>query len=404
MNRTIRLDLLVVALAWLGSSGMSLAAVPKTDNAALVYYQALIFVDGMPEEARDLLHNPRYLRRYKDDRHTRSLVMATHRWAIQYATIASRMPECDWGLMPVQSPMYKWGPEDLLFDLGLLIRLDVKFSVQEDPVTALERCNTLRRLARQLAKEHQVWFGVTGVMEKMGLEGLIYMVQVLADDEEKLHWLQRQLVRNEFNEISLIRYLKHRRDDAVRHCLTQDEARIMVEQDGHDPNEEPYRSTLSLTDEQWIRFRTAPYVEYMNNLIELLRKDTGYEQTLTAIRSLWKRYDSEMTDRWARYHTDGVYRSGTCYAGFFQTRSQVNVLKNAIRLYLIISDTGQVPDVLPPGMAKDPHTGRDFIYERTPEGFLFRCQAGKFYHQPRHEFVFKVDETMLNKAGNNVLE
>jgi hypothetical protein len=398
MNKVNQTCIVIAAIIGLVIDGLSLAAVPKTDNAALVYYQALMFVDDMTEEAQDLLQNPRHLNAYKDDRDTRGLVSGKGRWAIQYATIASRMPNCDWGLMPEQSPIRKWGPDELIWDLGRMIRLDVKFSVTEDPFAAMERCNTLRRFARQLEKEHQVLFMTTGLMEKMGLDGLIYMAQALPDDTEMLHWLERQVA--EFCELSLVRFSKHRCDDVVRNCLTRDEARIMLEQDGHDPNEEPYRSTLSLTDEEWVRFRTDPYVEYTNDIIDLLQQDLGYEQTLTKIISLNDCYHSEAADHWAIYYDDGreIRRHGQYYAGSIQTKSQVNVLKTAIKLYLIVLDTGQVPDVLPPGMAKDPHTGRDFIYERTPGGFLLRCQAGKNYSKLRHEFVFKVG---LNNETNN---
>ncbi len=47
MNKVNHLCLVVATFVWLVIEGLSLAATPKTDNAALVYYQALTFVDDM---------------------------------------------------------------------------------------------------------------------------------------------------------------------------------------------------------------------------------------------------------------------------------------------------------------------------------------------------------------------
>ncbi len=79
--------------------------------------------------------------------------------------------------------------------------------------------------------------------------------------------------------------------------------------------------------------------------------------------------------------------------GLFESQlkhtAQLNSIKVAVELYLIMAQTGQLPDELPDYVAKDPYTGRDFLYEIADDGFVLSCQSDVF-RRGRQRFTFDV--------------
>ena len=69
--------------------------------------------------------------------------------------------------------------------------------------------------------------------------------------------------------------------------------------------------------------------------------------------------------------------------------AQINSIKAAVELYLIMAKTGQLPDEFPNYLAKDPYTDRDFLYEITGDGFDLACQSDIFKRGKEH-FTFDV--------------
>ena len=74
--------------------------------------------------------------------------------------------------------------------------------------------------------------------------------------------------------------------------------------------------------------------------------------------------------------------------------AQVNSTKAAVELYLVMVRTGQLPEELPDYLAKDPYTGRDFLYEKTDDGFVLGCQSD-ILKRGKQRFTFDVQ-----KKGN----
>jgi len=55
--------------------------------------------------------------------------------------------------------------------------------------------------------------------------------------------------------------------------------------------------------------------------------------------------------------------------------AQVNNIRAAVGIYLILAKTGRLPEKLPENLPKDPFTREDFIYEITDEGFVLHYRA-----------------------------
>lgn len=78
-------------------------------------------------------------------------------------------------------------------------------------------------------------------------------------------------------------------------------------------------------------------------------------------------------------------------ARFYQSQVEhiayVNGTKAAVEVYLIAAKTGKLPEKLPDYLPKDPYTGRDFIYEKTDDGFVLHCQSDNF--RGRKEYMLR---------------
>jgi hypothetical protein len=78
------------------------------------------------------------------------------------------------------------------------------------------------------------------------------------------------------------------------------------------------------------------------------------------------------------------------YKSQVEHSAQINSVKAAVEIYLIVAKTGRLPKMLPEGLPKDPYTGRDFLYEITNEGFALRCQDVEFLNRKYKDLEFKV--------------
>ncbi|MBN2590914.1 MAG: hypothetical protein JXA96_13700 [Sedimentisphaerales bacterium] len=67
-----------------------------------------------------------------------------------------------------------------------------------------------------------------------------------------------------------------------------------------------------------------------------------------------------------------------------------NAIQTALNLYINRTETGKLPDKLPEGMPKDMFSGEDFIYEKTDDGFVLKCQGKDLSKDETYEYKFKV--------------
>jgi len=60
-------------------------------------------------------------------------------------------------------------------------------------------------------------------------------------------------------------------------------------------------------------------------------------------------------------------------------------------LYLAFAEACQLPEELLDYLPKDPFTGRDFVYEKTDDGFVLSCNSDGF-KRGKERFTFKVQK------------
>jgi hypothetical protein len=118
--------------------------------------------------------------------------------------------------------------------------------------------------------------------------------------------------------------------------------------------------------------------------------------------------DSEMTDEQRLAEMQKVlYELGEAYRiertsglpwhvinGLFKPQvkhtAQINSIKAAVDVYLVLAKTGQLPEKLPDHLPKDPYSSKDFEYETTKEGFVLRCRVKPIDKNKVTQYEFKV--------------
>ena len=71
-------------------------------------------------------------------------------------------------------------------------------------------------------------------------------------------------------------------------------------------------------------------------------------------------------------------------------KTNFNAVNAAIEIYILKAQSGTLPDKLPEGLPKDLFSRKDFIYEKTADGFILRCQGKDLFKNEIHEYEFKV--------------
>ncbi len=73
-------------------------------------------------------------------------------------------------------------------------------------------------------------------------------------------------------------------------------------------------------------------------------------------------------------------------------RTHSNAIRTAVAVYLIKAETGKLPDTLPDSLPKDLFSDKPFLYEKTADGFVLRCQGRNLLKDNIHQYYFTVKD------------
>ena len=157
-------------------------------------------------------------------------------------------------------------------------------------------------------------------------------------------------------------------------------------------DEQAKRNAQNLTDNQLLSRSRESFPHFIDSILRILDSEMAYDQKLAQMQGLVKKLKQSAD-------TDPVVKcvvlvSGTeglidqQYPYLVGCAAHNNGIKAAVEIYLVVAETGRLPEKLPAHLPKDPFTGRDFGYEVTDEGFALRCQGKEFPR--RKDLEFKV--------------
>jgi hypothetical protein len=371
-------------------------APPNQDNAALLYYQAFLLQPDLDLTTSHKIDD--VLRGAHADRQVRTY-LGHCLPAIEMAEIASRIPQCTWGIRHGRGPGFdRLFLSPNVYHLVIILLVDARTLAADGHYrVALERCLTVRRLARHVGEDSKLNL-LARNPDLMALLTVQHVLGVMPPDEDILTWFRGRLavvqglplsfaemlqadVKAGLNHLRMyppsLRYLKNALVDTVEDEQAKENAR-------------------NLTDEQLLSRACEELAHFVDSIFRILDSEMTYEQKRTQMQRLInKQMEGDGTDSVIKAIllsgiNMGVGEIDRQYPFLVGHAAHINGIKTAVEVYLVVAKTGQLPEKLPDHLPKDPFTGKDFVYEITDEGFALRCQDEEFLRRKNRFLEFKV--------------
>ncbi len=372
------------------------AELQNPDNAALLYYQAFLLRPDPDTTTSQKIYD--VLGGAESDRKIRTY-LGHCLPMIQIAEIASRIPQCTWGIWNGPGPRFGW--KDLHSEVNNLkdiLVVDARILAADGHYrAALERCLMLRRFARHLSDSN-----ISGIIliswsvDKVALHTAQHVLGVMPPNTDILTWFRGQLALKEGVPLLLPETLQANFKSYLNHMRTHPSflARLRDRLVERAEDEQAKENTRNLTDEQLLSRASEGFLRFFDSIFQIVDSEMTYEQKCAQMQRLINKLkDGDITEQIVELvmplsGTNPMARGK--YPFQIGHVAHINGIKAAVEVYLMAAKKGQLPEKLPDHLPKDPFTGRDFVYEITDEGFALRCQGEDFQGRGKRVLEFKV--------------
>lgn len=189
---------------------------------------------------------------------------------------------------------------------------------------------------------------------------------------ETLMWLHGELVTRQSSIQSYFQSL----DGELRFAVTAAKYANIFSQVREDAAAGGYPGSMeTMTDDDLLSHMSRPIRYFKDYMKRTMSLDMSYLQIVTDIEQMANTttliYDDEYPSIVQSYFSFslGLVRN---YALSVRIAAEFALTQVAIELYDLVDQTGNLPEVLPDYLPKDPFSGTPFEYEITSEGFILR--------------------------------
>lgn len=389
-----------------GAAGEAPSGLPQ--NAALVYYQTYVLGSEFLKPPAGF--DPSLSTTAEPDSDPNKTITSfvrspDYQFLIELVTAASKLPQCDWGLVRRQRLNIPFVVIGQVSGLSRFLIVQAKVSACDGQYrAALENALTLRRVARHLGDDTLHMSIQAESTNALAFDLIRYVLGKMPPDAETITWLQEQLAVGGEMEWRPRETLTKWIDWEVR-CL----------QGSPDVLAAAMRSpafrkkTEGLTGDQVLERARHAWEEVFKSVLDVLESETSPLDKSRALRQLAMKASAKMAGAEAILEVwDGetpppeekepeiqrlmleqrdnpardpmllmgdLVAAVELYSRLAYPHARARAVQAAIGLYLIKAKTGQLPQTLPADLPKDPHTGKDFEYQVTERGFILRCGA-----------------------------
>jgi hypothetical protein len=369
----------ICSLIVLGTLKASASALPPDpDNAALVYYRAYLLDPGPDRPWSISLSKFISGDEPLDEKVKFDLRIREHK--IEMIETAAKMPKCDWGIQYSHGLGYEAPHFPMMRQLANLLRADAqRLGVEGQYRAALERCLTIRQLARHVGDDSMFACLVARSVDRTAETSVQRILGIMPPDVDTLVWLKDRLSEEPRPPLSLDRVLKMDLELALQSLRTHADilARVRQELAENAQDENARGQAKNLTDGELVARARDAYTPFLNAALPVIHSGKSYNETYTRLKDLRQELEKEHGNDPAAKQiieacADQVLNTHNAEALF---TASSRALKVAIEVYIEIAKTGRVPFMPPESVLKDPYSDKDFEYETTKDGFLFRCRA-----------------------------
>jgi len=307
------------------------------------------------------------------------------RQTIRLAEMAAQIPQCSWGFSHPDGSVSTMQILAETRHLTFLLAVDARTLAFDGHYgAALARCLTTRGLARHVGDDTLLTFFHSMAIDAMARRVVQYTLDLMPPETDTLRWLRGQMAAMEGVPESLGRVLQMDFEFVLDSLQTDAELlQAIREQLAEDAvNEQAREEAWNMTDEEIVARAREPYSPFLDQILQLLDSEMSYEQKYEEIerrgRELVEQYGSDPA---AGYAVNGcqAHRIDRSYGLLMHDRASYNALKAAIEVYMVVAETGTLPETLPLYLPKDPFSGEPFAYEVIDDGFILRCRARDLY-------------------------
>jgi len=156
-------------------------------------------------------------------------------------------------------------------------------------------------------------------------------------------------------------------------------------------DESARQGILSLTDEKVLERAKESYSRFLSFVNRVIGSDIPYQQKYLELKELEEELKNHPVDDpvsilWLFLLINVAEQHDIYVRGI----ANFNATRTAIEIYLVKEESGQLPEMLPANLPKDPFGGQDFEYEATEEGFVLRCREKEIGINKVLEYEFAI--------------
>ena len=356
------------------------------ENAATLYYKAFMLYQT-DETMSTMLGN--VIQNKTEINETIKDYVQSSQKVIQILRDASEIEHCDWGINFSQGYETEIPHPFKMKELGRLMLVNAKILAQQgDYNEALRYCMNAYRMGKHTGDISLICYMVGTSIIVSSHDCVADILSSMPTDLEVLTSLKTEIAQVNNMPFSIKAALANEQEvgdvslrpgkiiDVIKMCVCSEESKNKI------------LSAIN-TDKQFLTKSRRYWNDYMREVIAAC--DLPYEQAHLKLEELVQK-PSEEAKKNPYADITAIIAPMLHKAFSLSTRlsSHCNALDTAIELYIIEAKTGALPDILPAGLPGDSFSGKPFGYEKTPEGFILRCQGKDLVRNETYEYKFKV--------------
>ena len=356
------------------------------DNAAVLYYRSA-YTFTKDSEKSILLR--KYIKGQMEINQEIIEYVLSNEYAIKQFIDAGKGKYCDWGLDYSQGMNMQAPPLAAFRNLTEIVLADAKMANEAGEYDrAIDLCMSTYKAASYIADGGLLVSRLVGIaMDNYTNQVIVAILPNIADNSEKLTQLKNQIniISQEFP--SLENTIKSDLEICIGD-IYKESVNDLIETGGAQISDD-VKQILQNADEQFFESNK----EYMFKLLDdcIAATDLIYPQAYEKLNELIQKPEID-----SKKNSDAVLATflmpalSRVFSLDVRHKTHFNAILTALNLYISRTETGKLPNELPEGMPKDMFSGKDFLYEKSSDGFILKCQGMDLPKEEIYEFEFKV--------------
>ncbi len=357
------------------------------DNAAVLYYRASLNYTTNSTIEKKLTG---VIKGNIDiDEEIKAYVQSNKIWIKQFVD-AGEAPHCDWGIDYSEGLATLAPPYASLRNMARIALVQAKIAAEStDYKWALDLCLSVHKAGAHICNAELLISHLVGIsLNGTANQCIVDILPQISDSPDMLIWLKNRVydVSERFPSV------KASINSDLRICardIRKKKAEDIIFEMAGDLIPEDKRQIIRNGDEEFFKASKEYLMEHLGSLLTAI--DLPYPQSYEQLERLGEKPGLESKKNpqaiLAEILVPAVHKVVSLD---LKARTHFNAVKTALNLYIIKAKTGRLPDALPAGLPGDLFSGKSFLYEKTADGFILRCQGKDLSKDEIYKYEFKI--------------